>query len=140
MVVSVVDQLFPSKMGVAISNLKVPGNIQGIYESHRVVKALCKNRNMLKQVIFFKIDRMVSQSDKAPRIFQILLQGLLFIKITTSDVTPVIGRYDCEKIFKDPANGEKHKFPFLDDNSSVLLSVVVPSYNEESRCKCLFNI
>ncbi|XP_065059276.1 dolichyl-phosphate beta-glucosyltransferase-like [Rhopilema esculentum] len=63
----------------------------------------------------------------------VLILGLIFIKITTNDVTPVIGRYDCEKIFKDPATGEKQKFPFLDDKSSILLSVVVPSYNEESR-------
>ena len=63
------------------------------------------------------------------------LQGVIIVKVTTIDKIPIITRYESEKSFKDPHDEEMHKFPFLEDESSVTLSVVVPAYNEEARCK-----
>ena len=49
---------------------------------------------------------------------------------------PDLRRFDSEKFFVDPnSNGEKRPFPSLSKDATVELSVVVPSYNEELRCK-----
>eukprot|EP00112_Aurelia_sp_Birch-Aquarium-sp1_P017879 Seg419.5 transcript_id=Seg419.5/GoldUCD/mRNA.D3Y31 product="Dolichyl-phosphate beta-glucosyltransferase" protein_id=Seg419.5/GoldUCD/D3Y31 len=63
----------------------------------------------------------------------VIILGVIIVKITTIDKIPIITRYECEQSFKDPHNEEMHKFPFLENESSVTLSVVVPAYNEESR-------
>lgn len=39
-----------------------------------------------------------------------------------------------EKSFLDPLNRESIPFPSIEEKSSVLLSVIVPAYNEEKRC------
>jgi dolichyl-phosphate beta-glucosyltransferase len=44
-------------------------------------------------------------------------------------------RYEEEKYFLDPNTGEKKLFPSLENNWSVNISVIVPAYNEEIRCK-----
>ena len=48
-------------------------------------------------------------------------------------------RYDKEKFFLDPNGSEKQNLPFpkLSSDATVELSVIVPSYNEEQRCKCM---
>ncbi|XP_046394927.1 dolichyl-phosphate beta-glucosyltransferase [Ischnura elegans] len=46
---------------------------------------------------------------------------------------PNVLRLDEEKYFVDPVNGNRVKFPSLDDKWSVHLSVIIPAYNEESR-------
>lgn len=40
-----------------------------------------------------------------------------------------------ENYFFDPNTDQKSKFPSIKSESSVYLSVVVPSYNEEERRK-----
>ena len=62
---------------------------------------------------------------------------LLFIKLTTTDLIPIITRWETEKTFIDVATEERKEFPFLEERSAVVLSVVVPAYNEEDRCKSL---
>ena len=57
--------------------------------------------------------------------------------MTTHDVYPSVVRYQSEKTFK--SKGESEKFPFLDEKSSIKLSVVVPAYNEETRCELLMD-
>jgi len=58
---------------------------------------------------------------------------LLFIKLTTTDLIPNITRWETEKTFIDVATEERKEFPFLEERSAVVLSVVVPAYNEEDR-------
>jgi hypothetical protein len=60
----------------------------------------------------------------------------VIIYATTSDTFAVIERLADEKYFIDPAKqNTKCPFPYLEQESSVDLSVIVPSYNEEERCK-----
>lgn len=53
----------------------------------------------------------------------------------TSDTYPVICTYDSEKTFKDVSTGKETEFPSITEAPTRLLSVIVPAYNEESRCK-----
>ena len=54
--------------------------------------------------------------------------------IATSDTYPVIHRSKKEECFIDQNTGDIHRFPSIDDVSTLDLSVVVPAYNEEDRC------
>ena len=49
-----------------------------------------------------------------------------------SDTYPKVQVFEEEKTFEDD-KGNKEKFPSLDDNASLDLSVIVPAYNEEDR-------
>ena len=54
---------------------------------------------------------------------------------------PNLHRHDSEKYFTDPSlkkGDKKVKFPSIHDQGSIDLSVIVPAYNEEDRCK--FNV
>lgn len=55
----------------------------------------------------------------------------------TSKPYPNLGRYESEKFFEDPGKNEKFKFPSIHDPPSMDLSVIVPAYFEEERCKFL---
>ena len=68
----------------------------------------------------------------------ISLQALIFIKLTTDDLVPIIVRYESEKTFIDVTTDKSQEFPFLEEEPNVILSVIVPAYNEQDRCKCLF--
>lgn len=48
---------------------------------------------------------------------------------------PKIWRDEKEKYFFNPKTGTTEAFPSLYDNWSVHLSVIIPAYNEETRCK-----
>lgn len=48
---------------------------------------------------------------------------------------PTIKAYESEKQFVDSGTGEKFDFPSIKDQPTKSLSVVVPAYNEEARCK-----
>lgn len=50
---------------------------------------------------------------------------------------PVVRRHNNEKYFIRADNGDKENFPSIDDEPSVNLSVIVPAYDEEVRCKCI---
>lgn len=56
--------------------------------------------------------------------------------LATAKQYPLIRRTKREKCFVNPANGEVLEFPSLKDECSLDLSVIVPAYNEEARCKC----
>ena len=63
-------------------------------------------------------------------------QFLVGLKFTTWNVVPKITRLEGEKYFKDPnKNNATYPFPFMEEEGSIDLSVIVPSYNEEERCK-----
>lgn len=47
----------------------------------------------------------------------------------------MIKRSKKEKYFIDPRTGNEVLFPSIDDEAAVNLSVIVPAYNEEVRCK-----
>ncbi|GAB0098872.1 Dolichyl-phosphate beta-glucosyltransferase [Sergentomyia squamirostris] len=61
------------------------------------------------------------------------LMGLFIILKYMTTPFPRILRHKEEEYFTDVATGEKHKFPSIDEEPSVELSVVVPAYNEEDR-------
>ncbi|KAJ7357714.1 dolichyl-phosphate beta-glucosyltransferase [Desmophyllum pertusum] len=66
-----------------------------------------------------------------PTIFVAILVG---IRMTTWDVVPEISRFDSEKYYKDPnKNNATYPFPIMEEEGSIDLSVIVPSYNEEER-------
>lgn len=48
---------------------------------------------------------------------------------------PVVERFKEEEVFHDPVNKTKVKFPSIEDEYTLNLSVIVPAYNEEKRCK-----
>ena len=56
----------------------------------------------------------------------------------TSKPYPNLGRYDSEKFYEDPLKNEKIRFPSIHDPPSMDLSVIVPAYFEEERCKNVF--
>ncbi|XP_057366284.1 dolichyl-phosphate beta-glucosyltransferase-like isoform X2 [Daphnia carinata] len=57
---------------------------------------------------------------------------LLFIYLTSETYAKVI-RFKEEKFFLDPNTAEKQRFPSIEDESTIWLSVIVPAYNEEKR-------
>lgn len=49
---------------------------------------------------------------------------------------PQLRQHDSERFFLDPNNDNKNvKFPSILSIPTIDISVVVPSYNEEKRCK-----
>ena len=53
---------------------------------------------------------------------------------------PPAHRYEEEKFYVDPSitkGDSRLPFPRLQDQSSLLLSVIVPAYNEEKRRECI---
>lgn len=48
---------------------------------------------------------------------------------------PNIQRHKDEDTFLDPQTIQTIAFPSLDDPPTLELSVIVPAYNEEKRCK-----
>lgn len=65
---------------------------------------------------------------------------LCLILIASSQPYPVIKRTKKEKHFYNPTTGENEEFPSIQDAPTVNLSVVVPAYNEEQRCKYSTNL
>ena len=92
---------------------------------------------MKLQKFYMKFVSLSSQMSHYHFIFM-PLQALLFIKLTTDDLIPIITRYECEKTFIDVTTDKSQGFPFLEEKPTVVLSVIVPAYNEQDRCKCLF--
>ena len=63
-------------------------------------------------------------------------QLLLGVRLTTLDAVPMLSRFESEKYYKDPnKNNATYPFPFMEEEGSIDLSVIVPSYNEEERCE-----
>nr|SVE79064.1 EOG090X0BIY [Daphnia lumholtzi] len=60
------------------------------------------------------------------------LMMLLFIYLTSETYAKVI-RFKDEQFYLDPKTAEKHRFPSIEDESTIWLSVIVPAYNEEKR-------
>lgn len=60
--------------------------------------------------------------------------------IAASKQYPIITRSKKEKYFLDPKTGKFEEFPSINDECSLNLSVIVPAYNEEERCKLNFVI
>lgn len=61
-----------------------------------------------------------------------VLVMLLFIYLTSETYAKVI-RFKEEQFYLDPKTAEKQRFPSIEDESTILLSVIVPAYNEEKR-------
>jgi hypothetical protein len=81
---------------------------------------------------YVKFERIVSRELKH---FCISFEFQLCIVLKTTSVPhPIVSRSDKEKTFLDPVDNKRCKFPLEEKKSSILLSVVVPAYNEESRC------
>ncbi|KAI9555673.1 hypothetical protein GHT06_018188 [Daphnia sinensis] len=57
---------------------------------------------------------------------------LLFIYVTSETYAKVI-RFKDEQFYLDPKTAEKERFPSIEDDSTIWLSVIVPAYNEEKR-------
>ena len=49
---------------------------------------------------------------------------------------PNLTRHESEKYYTDPKHGgNKLPFPSIQDQPSLELSVIIPAYNEQDRCK-----
>lgn len=46
-----------------------------------------------------------------------------------------MSRSQNERTFVDPSNNGRQEFPSLEQSATLSLSVIVPSYKEEQRCK-----
>lgn len=67
-----------------------------------------------------------------PNAFNFQVCVIVYIN---SEMYPTIKVYESEKQYEDPGIGEKFDFPSIKDPPTRSLSVVVPAYNEEARCK-----
>lgn len=62
-------------------------------------------------------------------------QIYIAIKAKTSPY-PEIVRQEDEKYFYNPASLSREPFPSINETPRLSLSVIIPAYNEERRCKC----
>ena len=63
----------------------------------------------------------------------VLIFGLFaFVICLYSDTYPKVQIFEEEKTFEND-KGNQEKFPSLDDNPTLDLSVIVPAYNEQDR-------
>jgi len=58
----------------------------------------------------------------------------LFLFATSQTYAKIV-RFDEENSYRNPKSNEIFPFPSINDVSSVFLSIIVPAYNEEKRCK-----
>nr|CAG4637281.1 EOG090X0BIY [Ceriodaphnia reticulata]SVE73139.1 EOG090X0BIY [Ceriodaphnia reticulata] len=65
-------------------------------------------------------------------LFGLVFMAFLFIYFTSETYAKSF-RSKGEKVFLNPKTGEKEFFPSIDDKATVLLSVIIPAYNEEKR-------
>ena len=66
--------------------------------------------------------------------YSIFLQILIGVRLSTWNPVPMFSRFESEKYYKDPnKNNATYPFPFMEEEGSIDLSVIVPSYNEEER-------
>lgn len=80
--------------------------------------------------------RTHSMQSHSTNISNFLLNSQLLIAVkAVTTPHPVIVRHDDEKNYYNPATKSKEVFPAIEDSPSVSLSVVVPAFEEESRCK-----
>ena len=70
-------------------------------------------------------------------IIRVLMMHYLLFQDTllTTTVKMTYNRFKSECSFFDPKSNKYLLYPSIDDSSSVSLSVIVPAYNEEKRCK-----
>lgn len=68
------------------------------------------------------------------KCFLLLFQALLFVYLSSQEYAKVT-IFSEEKMFIDAATREQLPFPSLQDKPSLFLSVIIPAYNEEKRCK-----
>ena len=64
------------------------------------------------------------------------MQLYVFLWLMT-ERDPDLERADSEKVFMDPGTMEKHPFPSITSEPSIGITLVVPAYNEQKRCKHL---
>lgn len=50
---------------------------------------------------------------------------------------PIVEQFEEESTYNDPKSKKRLKFPSISEAESLNLSVIVPAYNEEKRCKLL---
>ena len=65
-------------------------------------------------------------------ILVVILLLFVFVIYVTSDTYPKVQIFEDEKYFENDA-GKKEKFPSLDDEATLDISIIVPAYNEEDR-------
>lgn len=53
---------------------------------------------------------------------------------------PQIIRYEDEKYFMDPVTKTKQPFPSINERPKIALSVIVPAFDEEQRCRSQYSI
>lgn len=51
---------------------------------------------------------------------------------------PQIIRYEDEKYFMDPITKTKQPFPSINESPKIALSVIVPAFDEEQRCRLMY--
>ena len=65
------------------------------------------------------------------------VQVYVFLRLTTKR-EPDLQRAESEKSFMDPETEKRHPFPSITSQPSVYMTLVVPAYNEQNRCKHSF--
>lgn len=72
----------------------------------------------------------------ALKIIKHVFQIIVILKIV-SEPYPILHRHEKEEFFEDPVTERRDKFPSIYDEPTIELSVIVPAYDEEKRCKLL---
>ena len=69
-----------------------------------------------------------------PEMLPLTEQVYIFLWLVT-EREPDLKRADSEKVYLVPGSGETRPFPSIDDPPSVYMTLVVPAYKEQDRCK-----
>lgn len=64
------------------------------------------------------------------------LQIFIAVKAVTTPFPQII-RYEDEKYFMDPVTKTKQPFPSINESPKIALSVIVPAFDEEQRCRLI---
>nr|CAG4643437.1 EOG090X0BIY [Ilyocryptus agilis] len=72
-------------------------------------------------------------------IVLVCLALLVLLVFVTSETYAKIVTFEEEKTYLDPLTNELLEFPSIEDPATVVLSVVVPAYNEEKRLPVMLN-
>nr|CAG4651251.1 EOG090X0BIY [Simocephalus serrulatus]SVE94442.1 EOG090X0BIY [Simocephalus serrulatus] len=87
-----------------------------------------------------QLDHLSSTPRRTPKMLLLLggaviclvFVGLIFIFATSEKYAKIV-RFKEEKFYLNPQTKEKQLFPSVEEKATLLLSVIVPAYNEEKR-------
>lgn len=110
-------------------------NVEFQWPSVHVDGACRYDMNVGRSFSFFKKNKNQNWKKWLTQYLYIILFQLLLYTFKTTSAYPNVGRHDSEKFYFDPKSKSKRLFPEYTEHSTLDLTVVVPAYNEEKRCK-----